>query len=566
MAILIPDVDHADCFLFLGMNPAVSKMVWLDIVADGWNRIIAAQARGADLIVVDPRETQTTRKANTHVRVKPGQDWALLLAIIKVVFEHSWQHQEDCNAASGVSIIQEIAEGADIADLSLRCGVAVEQIVDIATRFAKANSAVCVARTGISQNKNGTVAEWLSHVLNLITGRIDKQGGRYFSHGVFKDALKFLDKLAPPIARRSRIGNHEAISGAYPLAILADEILTPGEDQIRALIINGGNPVISGPDGARLDAAFEDLDLLVAIDFFQRESHRHADWLIPGSHFLERDEFYLLFSGFYDRSFTQLGRQVVPPPNGVKTEWDFYVDLCLAMKAPFNGVLGFNAVIRLSRKLAQLTKNPRLAFNVRWIWALIVKLATPLRWKDIANQPQGLVYGEKTYGHLKSALKTVDGKIAAAPVNFVAALQRRVNSSEGLEAQSDYPLQLVSLRDNTMMNSWLVETVKRKGIGGDFIEIHPSDAERYAIEDNQIVRVRSSIGQTDIKTMVSEKIAPGTVCIPHGWGSRLFDPVNGTDSEVKGVNRNLLIASDDLDELSGMPSLNGTFVAVSALQ
>jgi formate dehydrogenase len=97
MAILIPDVDHADCFLFLGMNPAVSKMVWLDIVADGWNRIIAAQARGADLIVVDPRETQTTRKANTHVRVKPGQDWALLLAIIKVVFEHSWQHQEDCS-------------------------------------------------------------------------------------------------------------------------------------------------------------------------------------------------------------------------------------------------------------------------------------------------------------------------------------------------------------------------------------------------------------------------------------------------------------------------------------
>ncbi|WP_293387858.1 molybdopterin-dependent oxidoreductase, partial [Nevskia sp.] len=185
MAVLIPDVDHAKCFLFIGMNPAVSNMVWLDIVPDGWNRVLAAQAKGADLIMVDPRSTPSTRKADTHVVIKPGQDWALLLAIIKQVFEHGWEHTQDCAEAVGIDAIREIAASASLDDLSLRCGVALEQIGDIARRFATAETAVCVARTGVSQNRNGTMGEWLSHVLNLITGRVDRKGGRYFHRGLF---------------------------------------------------------------------------------------------------------------------------------------------------------------------------------------------------------------------------------------------------------------------------------------------------------------------------------------------------------------------------------------------
>lgn len=563
MAVLIPDVDHAKCFLFIGMNPSVSNMVWLDIVPDGWNRVLAAQANGADLIMVDPRQTPSTRKANTHVVIRPGQDWALLLGIIKLVFENGWDHQEDCASATGIETVRELAASASLESLSARCGVSVEQIGDVARRFATAETAVCVARTGVSQNRNGTVGEWLSHVLNLITGRVDRKGGRFFHQGLFKHPLKLLNQLAPPVKRRSRIGNHEAIAGAYPMSILADEILTPGKEQIRALIVNSGNPVVSGPDGARLDAALQQLDLLVAVDFLQRESHRHAHWLIPGSHFLEREEFYVLFSGFFDKPFAQLGQAVVDLPGEVRTEWDFFCDLALKMKVPFLGIPGLNPIIRASRRVARWTGNPRHAFNVRWLWAFLVKAFTPLRWKDLLAHPQGLVYGERSYGHFKAALQTPDKKIHAAPAEFAEALRQRLREPAPA-VDAAFPLLLVNQRRVSMMNSWLVETVKRKQAHGDHVEINPADAQALQIRDEQSVRLSSRTGSVLVRARLSNEVPPGVVCLEHGWGSRLFDPAGGNAPQVQGVNRNLLIASDGIDELSGMPNLNGTAVSLQA--
>lgn len=562
MAVLIPDVDHAKCFLFLGMNPAVSAMVWLDTVPNGWKRVLAAQEAGADLIVVDPRVTPTSRKADTHVMVRPGQDWALLLGIIKVVFENGWTHEKDCAGANGVAELQAITTAVPLTDLAEHCGVTPSQIEDVARRFATAETAVCVARTGISQNRNGTLGEWLSHVLNLITGRTDRKGGRFFNRGLFKDPLKTLNQLAPPVERRSRIGGHQAIAGAYPMGILADEILTPGDEQIRALIINSGNPVVSGPDGARLDQALEQLDLLVALDFFQRESHRHAHWLIPGTHFLEREEFYALFSGFFDTPFMQLGQAVVEPPAGVRSEWDFFLDLALAMKAPFLGIKGLNPIIRLSRGIARKTGNHRHAFNVRWLWAAIITFLTPLRWRDLVRHTQGIRYGERRYGDFRAALQTPDKKIQAAPPAFVVALRQRL-AQPPQPVDDEFPFKLVNQRRRDMMNSWLVETVKRRRAYGEYIDVSPADAKALDLVDDQLVTVTSRTGSVQVKARVTDEVPSGVVSLDHGWGSRLFDPVGGGEPKVQGVRRNFLVASDDLDELSGMPNLNGTAVSLA---
>jgi formate dehydrogenase len=564
MAVLVPDVDHAKCFLFIGMNPAVSQMVWLDTVPNGWKRVTDAQKRGADMIVVDPRQTPTTKKADTHVRVRPGEDWALLLAIIKVVFANGWIHEQDCSEANGVPRLRAIAEGADLDELSARCGVSVEQIEDVARRFATAETAVCVARTGVSQNRNGTLGEWLSYALNLITGRIDRKGGRVFNRGMFKKPLKVLHAFAPPVKRRSRIGNHVAVSGAYPMAIMADEILTPGQDQVRAMIINSGNPVISGPDGVRLDEAFQQLDLLVALDFNQRESHRHAHWLIPGTHFLERDEFYALFSGWFDVPYMQLGQKVVDPLPGTRTEWDFFVDVTLAMRRPFLGIPGMNTIIKLSRRVAERTGNPHHAFNVRWIWAAIITLLTPLKWKDLVANPQGIVYGEKTYGQFRDHLMTPDKRIHAAPEMFVQALHQRLDEPVPT-VDDDYPFRLVNQRRANMMNSWLVEVVHRPRAYGEHVDMHPADVERLGLQAEQQVRVASPTGAVRVKVRPTEEVPPGIVSIDHGWGSRMFDPTGKRPTEVQGAPRNHLVSSDGIDELSGMPNLNGTAVSVRAI-
>lgn len=566
LGVLVPDVDHAKCFLFLGMNPAVSMMAWLDTVPQGWERVLASQAAGADMIVVDPRETPTTKKANLHVKIRPGSDWAFLLGVIKVVFEQNWEHRADCDAANGVDTLRALAAAQPLAELSARCEVPEAQIREVARRFATAETAVCVARTGVSQNRNGTLGEWLSHALNLITGRIDRKGGRYHQPGIFKNTMKVYNLMAPPVKRRSRIGNYRAVAGAYPLAILPEEITTPGQDQIRALIINAGNPVVSGPHPDKLDAALQQLELLVAIDMFQRESHRHAHWLIPGTHFLEREEFFAVFFGvLFERGFAQFGAATIEPRGGVRSEWEFFCDLALKMKVPFMGIPGLNAVIRTSRWIARRTGNPRHAFNPRWFWALMVKAFSEIRWKDLLEQPQGLFVRDKEYGHLQRCLMTPDRRIHAAPPSFVAVLRARLGEPLDTELTASFPLRLVNQRRSSMMNSWLVESSKHRRDYGELIEINPQDAAARGIVEQQQVAVRSATGRIELRARLTEDVPAGIVSIDHGWGSRLFDPQHGAPPEVRGVMRNQLISTAQIDELAGTPNLNGTSVEVTAL-
>ena len=565
LASLIPDVDHAKCFLFLGMNPAISNMAWMDTVPEGWKRVLAAKEQGADLIIVDPRQTPSTRKATTHVVIRPGEDWAFLLGIIKIVFENGWQHQQDCDEANGIDVLRNLAESASLDQLAARCNIPLAQIQDIARRFATAETAMCVAHTGVSQNRNGTLGEWLSQALNLITGRTDRKGGRYYQPGLFKNSMKVVNLLGPPVLRRSRVGNYRFVAGGYPLAILPDEILTPGEGQIRALIINSGNPVVSGPDGARLDGALKELELLIAVDMFQRESHRHAHWLIPGCHFLEREEFLALFGVLFETSFAQLGRPAIEPLNGIKPEWEFFRDLAVEMKAPFLGVRGLNTVIRVSRWVSRLTGNPFHAFNPRWIWAFLLWKFGVVSWKTVSKDPQGMIYrAQKTYGHFRPALQTKDGRIHAAPDEFVTVLKRRL--AEPLpQINNVYPFRFVSQRRASMMNSWLVETATHLRAYGDVVDINPADAKTCKIADGQIVALTSSVNTIKAKARITDEVPAGILSMDHGWGSRLFDPQGGADPEVQGVMRNLLVPANEIDELAGAPNLTGVDVNIAAV-
>jgi formate dehydrogenase len=285
----VSDVDNCDYFLLVGANPAVSAWNWLETVPGGWKRTLKRQRQGATIVVVDPLRTETADKADVHLAVRPGQDWALLLAMLKVILDNGLEHKQDCaELATGINELRRLVADADLDDLATRCDVPREQIETVAYDFANARRAMVVTRTGVSLHAAGTIGEWLGHVLNVITGRMDRPGGRRFEPG-YVDVLK-LSGLAKSPTHTSRIQKRELVAGAHALAELPDEITTPGRGQIRAMVINCGNPVVSGPDGAKLDRALAELDLLVAIDLVQRESHRHAHWLLPAVHWLERDD------------------------------------------------------------------------------------------------------------------------------------------------------------------------------------------------------------------------------------------------------------------------------------
>ncbi|KWX68938.1 molybdopterin-dependent oxidoreductase [Mycobacterium sp. NAZ190054] len=568
-ALLAPvsDVDNCDYFLLVGTNPAVSAWNWLESVPGGWRRALARQRRGATIVVVDPLRTESAQRADVHLAVRPGQDWALLLAMVKVILDEGLEHRADCTGlASGTDRLRDLVAGADLDDLAARCDLPRAQIVDVARAFAAARGAMVVTRTGVSLHLAGTVGEWLGHVLNVITGRMDRPGGRRFEPG-YVDALRLAD-LAGTRPHTSRLRGRPLVAGAHALSELPDEITTPGRGQIRALVINSGNPVVSGPDGAKLDHALSRLDLLVAIDFVQRESHRHAHWLLPAVHWLERDDLLTFTSNLHDEPYLHYGVRAVDPPAQARQEWRIFVDLALAMDRPLFGAPGLNGFVKASRRLARLTGRAGLEFGPQWVDRLLVATGRKvdgrrIRWRDVVAHPHGWVLGPREFGHFRKALRTPDRKVHVAPPEFVART-RELLAEPVPHPPPDHPFQLGNRRNRHSMNSWLNELPGLHPSGrGSHVVIHPEDAARLGIGDGDRVMVHSPVGAVELRASVSDLPRRGVVVIDHGWGSRVFDPLTGSEPRVYGVNRNLLVDGTAVDPLSQTAALNSGYVAVT---
>ena len=561
MLALVPDLDHSDCFLLIGMNPVASAFTWLYCAPNGWRRVLARQAGGADLIVVDPRRTPTAERADTHIAIRPGQDWAFLLGVLKVIFDNGWEHRADCARLTGIERLRDLLAECDLDELSGRCDVPRDQIADVARRFAQARTAFCDAHTGVSQNATGTLGVWLAAVLNIVTGRIDRPGGWRYERG-YVDAVGLFEKVARPSKELSRVRGLAPVVGYRAVAELADEITTPGRGQIRAMIIHGANPVITAPGGQALDEALASLDLLVAIDMVQRESHRHAHWLIPGTHFLESDDLITLIAQWQDQPFVQYSPRAVDPPPNLKAEWEFLVDLAQAMKVPMFGKRGVNGFVKASRLLAKVTRRPGLAFNPSWIDRLLVASGRRLKWKDILAHPHGWIYGEPEFGNLAGALRTPDKRIHVAPADFVAETRRQLATPTS-EVDTDYPFMMTSARHHDSLSSHLNDLPGlHKHQRFNDVEVNPVDAARLGISTGDLVRVSSPSGSIELPARVSDAIRPGVVVVPFGWGSRVFDPSGHEAPESYGANRNLLCTTAEVDPLSMTSPLNTQRVQV----
>jgi formate dehydrogenase len=562
-ALMVPvsDVDDCDYFLLVGTNPAVSAWNWLETVPGGWRRALARQANGATIVVVDPLRTESAEKADAHLAVRPGQDWALLLAFVKVILDEGLEHREDCaDLATGVPELRRLVADADLDELAARCGIDRTRIEGVARDFAAARGAMVVTRTGISLHAAGTVGEWLGHVLNVITGRMDRPGGRRFEPGYF-DALR-LAELAKTKPHLSRVAGREMVAGAHALAELPDEITTPGPGQIRAMLINCGNPVVSGPNGAKLDDALARLELLVVVDLVQRESHRHAHWLLPAAHWLERNDLLAFTSNMHDEPYVQYGAKVVEPPADAREEWQLFVDLAIAMRRPLFGVKGLNGFVKATRRVAALTRRPALAFGPHWLDHLFVRMSRKfnghrLTWRELIAHP----HGPREFGHFKAALRTDDKLVHAAPPEFIARA-RELLATPAPVAPEGYPFTLGNRRRRHSMNSWLNELPGLHPAGkGNEVLIHPDDAADLGVADGDRVRVFSPAGEIELRAELSGRLRRGYLVVDHGWGSRIFDPRGGAEPQSFGVNRNLLVG-DDIDPLSQTSALSSAFVGI----
>lgn len=329
LLIPIPDIDHTDFMLILGGNPLASNGSIMT-VPDVEKRLKAIQARGGKLVVIDPRRSETAAIADQHLFVRPGSDAALLLALLNTLFEEGLTRDSHL-PVEGLQQVREAIGGFHAEAMSARCGVPAETIRQLARDFAAADKAVCYGRMGVSTQAFGTLCQWLVQIINLVTGNLDRAGGVLCT----TPAVDLVASTSGGHFNRwqSRVSGLPEYGGELPVSALAEEMLTPGEGQIRALVTVAGNPVLSTPNGRQLEQALDGLEFMLSVDFYINETTRYADLILPPTAPLEHDHYDTTFNVFAVRNVTRFNEAILAKPDGALHDWEIFVGLAKAFAA-----------------------------------------------------------------------------------------------------------------------------------------------------------------------------------------------------------------------------------------
>ena len=570
LLIPIPDLDRTDHLLIFGANPAVSNgsLMTAPGVAD---RLAKIRARGGRVVLIDPRRTETASLADEHHFIRPGSDALLVLALLHVLFAERLAHPGRLEAITdGIGELRRMATRFAPERVAAATGIDAEVIRRIARDFAGAERAVAYGRVGVSMQEFGGLATWLISALNLVCGRIDAEGGAMFTTPAV-DLLRADQRTShgPRFGRfKSRVRGLPEFAGELPVAVLAEEIETAGVGQVRALVTHGGNPVLSTPNGGRLDRALAQLEFFVAIDFYINETTRHAHLILPPSSPLEREHYDLVFHTLAVRDTAKYSVPVFPKPEDARHEWEILNALTArltgTLKAKVRGMVNARFGPRLRLDLGLRTGAYGAGLNP---FGKGLTLAT------LRQSPHGVDLGALKQV-FPARLRTADRRIQAAPAAFVADVARlesvllpaiRTEGAEGIDASqgANASLSLIGRRALRSSNSWMHNYERLvRGKRRCTLIMHPDDAALRALVDGALVRVSSRVGAVEVELEVSDEVMPGVVSLPHGWGHGRSGTRASVAAAHPGVSINDLTDDLRVDVLTGNAALSGVRVQV----
>lgn len=554
-----PDFERSDYFLILGANPLVSNGSLL--TAPGMRRRLSAlKKRGAEVVVLDPRQSETARLASQHFFIRPGGDAFFLLALLHVFFRDQVVAPGRLRALSRDWDLLPVLV-ADFAPetVAQATGLSPAEITQIAHDFAAAPRAVCYGRIGTSTQIYGGLNAWLINLVNLVTGNFDRAGGAMFPRDAL-DAVALLNRLGQRGSFdrwRSRVQNLPEFGGEFPATTLADEIATPGPGQIKALITMAGNPVLSTPGGNRLAEVLPQLEFMVSLDIYRNETSSLAQIILPGTCGLERAHYELAGSLTAVRHQAHYAPALFAKGPEQRHDWENIRDLALKL-AQLKG--GKNRILNLARPLVQ-------AFQPEALLDLLLRLGPyPLSLKKLRQYPHGLDLGPLE-PCLPQRLYTPDRKIRLAPPLLVKDLKRLRQAlqaaqperqAEAGQSPDELSLHLIGRRHLRSNNSWMHNSPRLvKGRPACTLLIHPQDAERLGLQTGEKAELQSRVGRLSVDVELSNEIMPGVVSLPHGWGHHHPDSHLQVASARPGVSVNDITDPQLRDTLTGTAVLNG---------
>lgn len=594
-AIPVPDLDRTDYLLMLGANPVASNGS-LCTAPNFEGRLKELTARGGKLIVIDPRRTETAKLATRHIFIRPGTDAALLAGIVNVIIAEV--------ADSRLDRLQEYVEGFDrLAESTRRftpsaverfCGISTEDMTQLALDLLEAPTAAVYSRLGTHTAEFGGLCAWLVDAINVLTGNLDRAGGAMFPMSPNSSPRAAAGGKGFTMGRfTSRVSNFPEAIGEIPVAFLAEEILTPGKGQIRAMITMAGNPVRSSPNSQSMNKAFESLDAMVSVDIYLNETTRHADVILPPPSPLEKSHFDVAFYGFSVRNIANYSPAIFDKSGPSDEEIIARLSL-IAMGMPANADPEIVYDATLNSIVQSATKNaaspsygvdPENAIATlqatspadRVLEAMIrsgpygdgFKGGEGLNFERLLQAPHGIDLGPLG-SRIPEILETPSAMVDMAPTALVSDLDRldsTIRTFKRLEAGSESPsgLRLIGRRHVRSNNSWMHNIeVLVKGRPRCTLLVNPNDAQKRGLVDGALALISSRVGSLEAQVEITDDMMQGTVSLPHGWGHQ-ESPGTTVARRYAGVASNLLTDETAIDVMTGNAVLNGIPVTVTSL-
>ncbi len=587
--IAVPDIDRTHFLLILGADPLESNGS-LATAPDWPGRLRALKQRGGRLVVVDPRTSRTAKLAHEHLPVKPGGDPFLLMAMVRVLFEEDRVKLGRLSEhVMGVDAMHDLCEPFSPEAVERHTGIDASRVYRIARELASAPSAAVYGRMGTSTVEFGALTNWLVDVLNILTGNLDRPGGVMFPTPAHMPRRNRPGGKGWTLGRwKSRVKGLHEVMGELPVCTLCDEIETPGEGQVRALITVASNPVIALPNSARVDRALSGLDVMVSVDFYINASTRHAHVILPPAGPLSTAQYDFAFYNLSVRNIVNYSPPVLPKPDDEMDKWEILYRLAMIMSGQgasasaaqmddvvigmtVDGLTGKGGSPFFGRQMEMLQAMNGLKGPDRMLDFMLRTGAygdgfglnsDGLSLSRLKEHPHGIDLGPLE-PRIPGILRTVSGKIELAPQRLAQDVRRLCEAVNQPETSG---LVLVGRRHLRTNNSWMANIASLvSGSPRCILYVHPEDASRLGLEDGDMADVKSRVGRISVPVKITPDIRPGVVSLPHGWGHDLPGVRMDVARAHGGLNSNVLSDDDRFDPVSNNAVLNGIPVDVLPL-
>ncbi len=559
----VPDIDHSDLIVLIGENPAVSHMSFVSL-AHPLARLKSANARGARVVHINPRRTETARAVGEHQPIRPDTDVYLLAAMLHVIDAERGFHADATAHGRGVDELRAFLKDYPPAAVATVTGIEAATIAQLALDFADADHACVHMSTGVNMGRQGTLAYWLLHMLALVTGNLGRRGGNVYSLGFYARSPA-AGRKAPKHMLETPFGTLRAPGGVginLPGNLLPDYIegaagttAGPALPPLRALFVSSGNPALSIAGESRMRRALQSLELLVCIDIYPNATSEQADYLLPAAGAFEREDINLTGLGLQYEPSVQFTEAVVPPGYERRPDWWIFEKLAQLM--------GFDSALPEDAGFEQPDAQTTAAQ-----WGRVDAMLRSRGQTFDALRREGILTFERSAPEslFSEHLQQEDQRVDCFPEGFDAMRARMATLLSQLQQEDPDQLKLISKRDAYMFNSWYSNLPKLKQHGRDHNPcfMHPDDAARRQINEGDPVTLRNENGTINARVALTEDLMPGVVAMSHGWGHSSSEGLS-TARANPGSNCNELLPSGpgSFEPISNQAHMTGIPIEVT---